>query len=124
MLAYTPVHHLLFAAGVPPLVMTSGNVSGEPIVHRDDEVEAGRRIADDFAGVLRAAVRLAERGIVEPVLVGASAEIEKTASRHAVDLGSAAVEDQDRLGPEGPVVVGFQNVAAKAVKKLQPFVQK
>jgi hydrogenase maturation protein HypF len=39
MLPYTPVHHLLVSAGLPPLVMTSGNVSGEPIVHRDDEVE-------------------------------------------------------------------------------------
>jgi hydrogenase maturation protein HypF len=40
MLAYTPVHHLLFATGLGPLVCTSGNRSGEPIVHRDDDVEA------------------------------------------------------------------------------------
>ena len=40
MLPYAPLHHLLFDAGAPPvLVMTSGNVSDEPICIAVDEAE-------------------------------------------------------------------------------------
>jgi hydrogenase maturation protein HypF len=49
MLPYTPLHHLLLAAVARPMVLTSGNVSDEPIAYRDDE--AGDRlggIADAF----------------------------------------------------------------------------
>ena len=37
MLPYTPLHHLLLADAGEPLVMTSGNLTGEPIAHRDDD---------------------------------------------------------------------------------------
>jgi hydrogenase maturation protein HypF len=37
MLPYTPLHHLLLAATGRPIVLTSGNVSDEPIVYRDEE---------------------------------------------------------------------------------------
>jgi hydrogenase maturation protein HypF len=37
LLAYTPLHHLLLAAVGLPLVMTSGNLSEEPIAAKDDE---------------------------------------------------------------------------------------
>ena len=41
MLPYTPLHHLLLAdGGGRPLVMTSGNVSDEPIAYRDDDALA------------------------------------------------------------------------------------
>ena len=44
MLPYTPLHHLLFAAGAPdPLVMTSANRSSEPIAY--DEEDAQRSLA-------------------------------------------------------------------------------
>jgi hydrogenase maturation protein HypF len=49
MLPYTPLHHLLVARLGRPMVLTSGNVSDEPIVYRDGE--AGGRlggIADAF----------------------------------------------------------------------------
>jgi hydrogenase maturation protein HypF len=49
MLPYTPLHHLLLrAVGGIPLVMTSGNRSDEPIVHRDDEWQRLAGIADLF----------------------------------------------------------------------------
>jgi hydrogenase maturation protein HypF len=49
MLAYTPVHHLLFADGLDALVATSGNVSDEPIAFRDDDaLERLSGIADAF----------------------------------------------------------------------------
>ena len=40
MLPYTPLHHLLAAAVGRPLVLTSGNVSDEPIAYRDDDALA------------------------------------------------------------------------------------
>ena len=50
MLPYTPIHHLLFAAGAPEvLVMTSANRSSEPIAYEDkDAVERLSGIADSF----------------------------------------------------------------------------
>ncbi|HMK10462.1 MAG TPA: carbamoyltransferase HypF, partial [Acidimicrobiales bacterium] len=40
MLPYTPLHHLLLADVDRPLVMTSGNLSDEPIAHEDHDAEA------------------------------------------------------------------------------------
>ena len=49
MLPYTPVHHLLLADFSRPLVLTSGNVSDEPIAYRDDDARSRLRgIADAF----------------------------------------------------------------------------
>jgi len=50
MLPYTPLHHLLFAAGAPEiLVMTSANRSSEPIVYKDeDALQQLSGIADGF----------------------------------------------------------------------------
>ena len=49
MLPYSPLHHLLLADAGEPLVMTSGNVSDEPIAfHDDDALERLGGIADAF----------------------------------------------------------------------------
>ncbi len=37
MLPYTPLHHLLFSDGLDVLVMTSGNLSDEPIAYKDED---------------------------------------------------------------------------------------
>jgi hydrogenase maturation protein HypF len=68
MLLYTPVHHLLFAAGAPAaLVMTSGNRSSEPIAYRDDEArERLAGIADGFLVGERSIARRVEDSVVRP----------------------------------------------------------
>ena len=49
MLPYSPLHHLLLSDIGEPLVMTSGNVSDEPIAYRDaDALERLAAIADLF----------------------------------------------------------------------------
>ncbi len=40
LLPYTPLHHLLLRAFSRPIVLTSGNVSDEPIAYRDDDALA------------------------------------------------------------------------------------
>jgi hydrogenase maturation protein HypF len=40
LLPYSPLHHLLLAAAGRPLVMTSGNLSEEPIAYRDEDALA------------------------------------------------------------------------------------
>jgi hydrogenase maturation protein HypF len=49
MLPYTPLHHLLFAEGLKILVMTSANISDEPLICKnDDAIERLGSIADTF----------------------------------------------------------------------------
>ncbi|MDQ3760925.1 MAG: carbamoyltransferase HypF [Actinomycetota bacterium] len=49
MLPYTPLHHLLLRATAAPIVLTSGNISDEPIAYRDDDARQRLTgIADAF----------------------------------------------------------------------------
>jgi len=69
MLAYTPLHHLLFdrGPGLGPLVMTSGNVSDEPLCI--DDSEARKRLLEAAPGdaPLADAMLLHNRPIQRPV---------------------------------------------------------
>jgi hydrogenase maturation protein HypF len=76
MLPYTPLQHLLFAAGAPEsLVMTSANRSNEPIAYEDaDALERLSGIADAFLiGERRIARRIddsvARAGVFGPVVL-------------------------------------------------------
>jgi hydrogenase maturation protein HypF len=66
MLPYTPIHHLLFAAGAPDvLVMTSANRSSEPIAYSDADARASlAEIADAFLVGERAIARRVDDAIV------------------------------------------------------------
>jgi len=49
MLSYAPVHHLLFGAGLDVLVMTSGNISDEPLICDNEKaLERLGEVADAF----------------------------------------------------------------------------
>lgn len=76
MLPYTPMQHLLFAAGAPPLlVMTSANRSSEPIAYEDQEaMERLDQIADAFLIGERPIARriddsVARTGVFGPVIL-------------------------------------------------------
>jgi len=76
MLPYTPVHHLLFAAGAPDvLVMTSANRSSEPIAYDDqDAFERLAGVADAFLVGERPIARrvedsVARVGVFGPVIL-------------------------------------------------------
>lgn len=67
MLPYTPLHHLLFDAGAPEvLVMTSANRSSEPITYRDEEaVEHLAGMADAFLVGERPIARRVDDSVVK-----------------------------------------------------------
>ena len=67
MLPYTPLHHLLLAAIGRPIVLTSGNVSDEPIAYRDaDALDRLRGIADAFLPHDRAIHIRTDDSVVRP----------------------------------------------------------
>jgi hydrogenase maturation protein HypF len=78
MLPYTPLHHLLLedfraasAGGRSALVMTSGNVSDEPIAYEDDDaLERLARIADVFLLHDREIATRTDDSVVRVVRVG------------------------------------------------------
>ncbi len=75
MLCYAPLHHLLFAKDIEVLVMTSGNISDEPLICENEEATAKLgEIADAFLMHDRDIYRQVDDSIVhfieeEPVLL-------------------------------------------------------
>lgn len=68
MLAYTPLHRLLLEKVGRPLVMTSGNLSGEPIqLTLDQAVAQLGDVADAFVAHNRPIARRAEDSLVAPI---------------------------------------------------------
>jgi len=72
MLPYTPLHHLLFAAGAPEvLVMTSANRSSEPIAYRDAEAfERLAGLADAFLVGERPIARRVDDSVARSSVLG------------------------------------------------------
>jgi hydrogenase maturation protein HypF len=72
MLPYTPLHHLLFAAGAPQaLVMTSANRSNEPIAYADqDALSRLSGIADAFLIGQRPIARRVDDSVVRDGVFG------------------------------------------------------
>ncbi len=97
MLPYTPLHHMLFAAGAPNvLVMTSGNRSSEPIAYEDeDALDRLAGIADAFLIGERPIARRVEDSVVR---VGPTGEMVLRRSRGYAP-GSAAT-----LPVKGPIL--------------------
>lgn len=97
MLPYTPLQHLLFAAGAPGvLVMTSANRSSEPIAYTDDDAFATLApIADAFLAGERPIARRVDDSIVRAAPGGA------VVLRRARGLAPQAVAT---LGGDAPIL--------------------
>ncbi len=75
MLPYTPLHHLLLGIFGGPIVLTSGNVSDEPIAYRDeDAIERLAPIADGFLMHDRPIHTRTDDSVVRPDPTGRGAE--------------------------------------------------
>jgi hydrogenase maturation protein HypF len=67
-LPYSPLHHLLLDAFEGPLVATSGNVSGEPVITDNDESERRlAQVADAFLHHNRPILRPADDSVVRVI---------------------------------------------------------
>ncbi len=94
MLAYTPLHHLLFDLGAPePLVLTSANRSSEPIAYEDEAAFEGLAgLADGFLVGERAIQRRVDDSVV--AVRGVAAVVVRRARGYAP--GSVAKLDAGR----------------------------
>lgn len=142
-LAYTPLHHLLLADAGTPLVMTSGNLSEEPLAFRNEEAlmrlhgiadlflmhdrEIETRCDDSVARVIAEApvVLRRSRGYV-PRAVPLSRPVAEPVLACGAELKNTfciAVEDRAYLGPH---IGDLENLASsdamrEAIERMQRF---
>ncbi len=112
MLAYTPLHHLLFAADCPDaLIMTSANRSSEPIAYRDDEA---RRSLAGIADALLVGEREIARRIDDSV--ARCDAFGPAVLRHARGYAPQAVAALPCLRPILAVGADLKNAVALVVR--------
>ncbi len=110
MLPYTPLHRLLFAQELPPLVMTSGNVSDEPLAKdNEDAIAHLGRIADAILLHNRRIQRSLDDSVVQAA-AGGSVVIRRARgyAPMPVDFYPAGESSRPGAGPAGgyaPVVL-------------------
>ena len=102
MLAYTPLHHLLLQRLGHPVVATSGNAGGEPILYGDPSAWMGlRRMADLFLGHNRPIRRPAEDSVVR--LIDHAPQV----LRLGRGLAPEVVPLVPGVAPDGPAVLAL-----------------
>ena len=103
MLPYTPLHHLLLAEDLPALVMTSGNVSDEPLTRdNDDAVGHLGRIADAILLHNRRIERSLDDSVVQADPSGPPA-----VARRARGYAPRPIVLEDTAGTDAPAVLAL-----------------
>lgn len=144
LLAYTPLHHLLLHEGPDCLVMTSGNLSNEPMVIRNDEAirklegvadvfllhdrEIAARCDDSVARSVAGAplvLRRARGWVPRPIpLAKPVAEPVLAVGAHLKNAACLAVGDTAWLGPHVGDLESLEAIDAfeETIERLQHFV--
>jgi len=104
MLPYTPLHHLLFAQGLGPVVMTSGNYSDEPLA-KDNAQAIGHlgRIADALLVHNRRIERRIDDSVVQAEPTGRT-QVLRRGRGYAPQPISLPVPGR-QLPPDGPAIL-------------------
>jgi hypothetical protein len=105
MLPYSPLHHLLLADAGAPLVMTSGNLSDEPIAYDDADALARLGAIADVLLVHDRRLALYTAGHVATVLGGHYHRFETslTAGTRHLETGTVGAAGPDGLRAAGDV---------------------
>jgi hydrogenase maturation protein HypF len=104
-LPYSPLHHLLLQEFGGPVVATSGNISGEPVITDNREAEQRlARVADAFLHHNRPIVRPADDPVVRP-MAGKARVIRLGRGTAPLELSRAAAVEVPTLAVGGHMKV-------------------